>query len=138
VKQRLADEQGDGIHRQQETEAWLDPSLWAGIDDGSLAAEALPLPAVVIEAARGQPLVSLGGFGNQRLGFTGENGDEICLDRTRFPGDRVDFELEVECADPAEAHPRWLKQLADWNIGVRPQGQTKLHRYLEALAGSGD
>jgi len=59
------------------------------------------------ELVGGQALVHLGSFRNERLAIASERlaGRALVLelDRTHFPGGRVEHELELELADPAAA-----------------------------------
>ncbi|MCR9094932.1 MAG: CYTH domain-containing protein [bacterium] len=103
-----------------------------------------------LEAAIGEePLRTIGSFRNERsigqLGRADEIGTleiEVELDRTAFPGGRVDFELEVERSSEAEGHlertraslERWLEHEG----GIHPFArESKLARF-EAILEAGE
>ena len=101
------------------------------------------------ETTRERPLETIGAFRNERaIGAlvlrdgTGVLDVEVELDRTRFPGDRTDFELEVErSSEPdgrldrtRDALVRWL----DREGGIRTFArESKLARF-EALLEAGE
>lgn len=116
----------DGLHRHGEIECELDPAWWESA--GRPAELDLPLPPAWRAALASAPLTSLGGFANRRLEFH-DGVHLVCLDRTALPAG-VDHELELETPDPAAASSRWKELLAAWNVPWRPQGLTKLHRFL--------
>ena len=117
-----------GLHHHEEWEAWLDP-VPVGIPDPT----SLPLPTHVVDALGGAPLVSMGGFANQRDEF--HHDDELlCLDRTDF-GMRVDHELEIETSYPVATAEAWGKRLREWSIHVIPQPLTKFARLLTLMSG---
>ncbi len=123
----------NGEHRHTEWEEWLDPAWWNDIDQGVLDAARLPLPEQVRQALGGAELTSLGGFANHRLEFhqDGEHSALLCLDRTDFPGGRIDHELEIETASPQVNDQRWRQQLQQWGIPFRLQPLTKFVRFLQ-------
>lgn len=119
----------DGLHRHGEIECELDPAWWAGVDQPS--GLDLPLPPAWLTALAGAPLVTLGGFANQRLEFH-DGPHLLCLDRTSFAW-RTDCELEIETPEPEAAATRWSGRLADWAVAWSPQPLTKLHRFLSGV-----
>lgn len=124
---------GDGLHRAQEHECWLNAASWSLVVHGLAPDTCLPLPEPVTATLAGAPMIALGGFSNHRAVFL-HGREELCLDRTDF-GVRIDHELEIETDDPATTHRTWRERLAAWGIAVSPQLKTKLHRYLETLPG---
>ncbi len=56
-------------------------------------------------------------------------GELVCLDRTDF-SKRVDYELEIETADPTTTRRHWQARFAAWGIAVVPQETTKFARFL--------
>jgi len=133
-KRKAAAADALGTHRHDEWEQWLDPALWQQLAEPGIAlARLLPLPPPVVEALGGAALLALGGFSNVRQEFhAGRPGgsDLLCLDRTTFPGGRVDHELEIETADPATTAAHWRSVLGSWGIAPPNQGETKFARYL--------
>ncbi len=123
-----------GATRHDEWEQWLDPALWLLLADPQVdLARLLPLPPLVAAALDGAALCALGGFSNLRLEFRAGRpggGDLLCLDRTTFPGGRVDHELEIETGDPAASAAHWRGILGSWGIAAQVQGETKFARYL--------
>jgi uncharacterized protein YjbK len=123
-----------GTHRHDEWEQWLEPALWQRIaEPGVELARLLPLPPPLRQALGGAALLPLGGFANLRQEFRGVRpggSDLLCLDRTTFPAARVDYELEIETAEPVAASAHWRSILASWGITPPTQGETKFARYL--------
>jgi uncharacterized protein YjbK len=124
----------DQAHRHDEWEAWLDGDLRQRIETpGTDLAAMLPLPDPVRQALEGAPLMPMGGFANLRLEF--HDGDHLlCLDRTSFPGGRIDHELEIETSRPADADARWSARLDQWGVPHQHQPLTKFARYLGIAA----
>lgn len=101
------------------------------------------------EAIADRPLRAIGAFRNVRsigsLRLSDETGAldiEVELDRTRFPGDRTDFELEIERSSEPDGHlertrhavERWLED----DGGIRPFArESKLARF-EAILEAGE
>jgi uncharacterized protein YjbK len=127
----------DGEHRHSEWEEWLDATQWEVISRGQVDAGDLPLPPPIRDALGDGALESLGGFANRRLEFHQHESPTVllCLDRTAFPGGRIDHELEIETSNAAENATRWRRQLDSWGIRFAPQPLTKFARYL-ALVGA--
>jgi uncharacterized protein YjbK len=121
----------DGEHRHREWEEWLDPGLWPRVMDGTLAAVDLPLPTEVREVLDHGTLEALGGFANLRLEFHQRETPValLCLDRTTFNDQRVDYELEIETAEPAASARLWRERLEEWGIPFTPQPLTKFARF---------
>ncbi len=65
---------------------------------------------------------------NLRRRFALGDGTTLEVDRTRFPGGIVDWELEVECADPAACRAAITALLDRARARYRPQTQTKSER----------
>ena len=117
-------------HVHDEWEVWLDDGQRRLLElPGADLASLLPLPDPVRLALAGARLVPLGGFSNRRL-EQHDGADLLCLDCTRFPGGRVDYELEIETATPADTAARWSSRLAQWGVAHQPQPLTKFARYL--------
>jgi uncharacterized protein YjbK len=138
TSKRRAGAGGEGVHRHDEWEEWLDPGLWERLDAPDLAA-ALPLPEPVRAALGGAPLVALGGFANRREEFRSASDgreDLLCLDRTVLPGGRIDHELEIETSAPEAAAAEWGARLRAWTVAFTPQPATKFARFLAALDGT--
>lgn len=125
-----------GEHRHIEWEEWLDPTRWNDITRGPLDPAGLPLPEPVRQALGDGMLQPLGGFANLRLEFRhpGNPAALLCLDRTDFPGQRIDYELEIETAAPQRHAAEWRAHLEAWGVAITPQMMTKFARFL-ALGG---
>jgi uncharacterized protein YjbK len=126
-----------GTSRHDEWEQWLDPALWRALaEPGAVPVGLLPLPPPLVEALNGAALHALGGFSNLRQEFRDRrpgHSDLLCLDRTVFPGGRVDHELEIETTDPASSAAHWRGVLGSWGIAPPVQGETKFARFLSLL-----
>lgn len=120
-----------GAHHHDEWECWLDDALHSRLAKATVLdlSDLLPLPEPIRQVLDGAPLLAQGGFANQRQEFH-DGTDLLCLDRTTFPGGRVDHELEIETAAPAAADKRWAARLADWGIAYQHQPLTKFARFL--------
>ncbi len=121
-----------GLARHDEWEAWL-----AGEAPVQPSAANLPLPAPARMALGDAPLEALGGFANLRLEFSTERAgihELLCLDRTDY-GSQIDYELEIETAEPPATAAYWSAMLATWGVTWQPQALTKFARYL-ALSGT--
>jgi uncharacterized protein YjbK len=135
-KRRLAAADAHGLHQHDEWEEWLDAGLWSRLDDPQVElAHVLPLPAPIIASLGEAPLQAQGGFSNLRR----EHDDHhpgasalLCLDRTVYPGNRIDHELEIETAQPQEAGDRWRATLTAWGMTPVAQPLTKFARFLSA------
>lgn len=135
----------------------LDLAPW--LDRFEAEAGPAPLPPAlhrfletVRSASGGRPLACRGRFDNGRaigrLELSDAEGPlaiELALDRTEFPGGRVDHEIEVEldpetAADPAQtarierALRRWLDSLGAGDVTPAPSKLARLHRALAAAA----
>lgn len=121
-----------GEHRHTEWEEWLDPTWWVDIDGGRLDAARLPLPDHVRQSLGDGALQALGGFSNLRLEFhhPGQPGALLCLDRTDFLGQRIDYELEIETTAPEQHASEWRTRLNTWGVAITPQMMTKFARFL--------
>ncbi len=123
----------DGLHRYDECEQRLNPLVWRALLAGADPRSCLPLPAAIVRLVGEAPLHMIGGFGNLRL-LHHDGPDELCLDRTDLPGDRRDYELELETGRPAASVPVWRERLASWAIVCQPQAHTKFQRFLACQA----
>jgi uncharacterized protein YjbK len=119
-------------HQHLEWEEWLDPEIWSRVVTGKISSTDLPLPPSIITALADQPIEAIGGFCNQRMCFDyrQEPIALLCLDRTDFDSDHIDYELEIECNQPQACAQHWGQQLADWRIPYAPQPLTKFARFL--------
>jgi len=121
----------DGAHCHEEWEHWLGSAIWPTLDETGLASR-LPLPGHIRAVLDGVALHALGGFSNQRLEF--RHGHELlCLDRTDFR-QRVDFELEIETAEPAGSARYWGNRLRHWGVAYRDEPVSKFARFLALQA----
>jgi len=129
---------------------WLreDILTWRSASEGADPVQARFLDRLDAAIADG-PLRSIGAFRNVRaigsLRLSDEAGAldiEVELDRTRFPGDRTDFELEIERSSEPAGHlertrlavERWL----DEEGGIRPFArESKLARF-DAILEAGE
>ena len=127
-KRRVAARQG-ALHQQHEEECWLNSCLWTLLNDAPVIAHGtLPLPPQARAALGQQPLINMGGFENQRYQWR-LGGDVLCLDCTDFPGGHRDYEIEIELGAERD-QDWWQNTLRQAGIAIRPQPDTKLHRYL--------
>ncbi|MGE0491882.1 MAG: CYTH domain-containing protein [Vulcanimicrobiota bacterium] len=79
------------------------------------------------------PLVEQGATENLRLCFRLSGGWLLELDRTVFPGGRVEFEAEVETEDPEATRAELATLFAQAQVALTPQTKTKYARFLEAV-----
>ncbi|MEZ4331173.1 MAG: CYTH domain-containing protein [Myxococcota bacterium] len=166
-----ASEAGSLARRIELEAAMSQPEFDAALDSGldlapwlerfARAAGADPLPpplarflATIRTATLGRRLACRARFDNDRaiarLTLSDTEGDlpiELALDRTRFPGGRVDQEIEVElgpatppgtAGDPRlaprieQALRRWLEQIGAGEVTPAPSKLARLHRALAA------
>ncbi len=81
------------------------------------------------------PLHRVGELENLRCTYPLPDGSLAELDRTRFPGNREDFELEVETDRPEQVES-WLRNhFQQLGIELRAQALTKYRRFLDQLNG---
>jgi uncharacterized protein YjbK len=120
-----------GAHQHDEWEAWLD---WERNDaPNTVSPQALPLPAHVRQLLDGADLHFHGGFSNERHTFAHAAAPSglLCLDKTTFSPTRIDYELEIETAYPAESDSFWAEHLGRWQIPYSQQPLTKFARFLQ-------
>jgi len=91
-----------------------------------------PLQALRAEGIRGA-LAVRGEVRNLRLRYPLPDGDVLELDRTTFPGGRVDFEVEVETLQPQRVLLTLEELARRAGVALHIQEQTKYERFLEAL-----
>ncbi len=91
-----------------------------------------PLLALRADGVAGGLSVS-GQVHNLRVRHRLSNGDILELDRTRFPGDRVDWEVEVETRRPEEVRVLLAGLAEEAGVVLEEQQQTKYERFLEAV-----
>lgn len=123
-----------GYFEAREVEAVLCANPEAGWSQADLPGlEPLaPLRALRADGVVGDLSVS-GEVHNLRARYRLSNGDILELDRTRFPGGREDWEVEVETPRPEEVRAL-LAGLADQaGVALEEQRQTKYERFLEAI-----
>lgn len=123
-----------GYFEAREVEAVLCANPEAGWSQADLPGlETLaPLRALRADGVVGDLSVS-GEVHNLRARYRLSNGDILELDRTRFPGGREDWEVEVETPRPEEVRAL-LAGLADQaGVALEEQRQTKYERFLEAI-----
>ncbi len=150
-KARVAGAEGSHFQHHREWECWIQiaPELLlpgAELAWGELelpdwirapllftgAADAVSAAADAAADAEAAPLRCLGGFANLRLEWSAPHGELVCLDRTDL-GVRVDYELEIETADPAVTTASWQDHLNGWAIAPVLQRESKFARFV-ALA----
>ncbi|MEW6279767.1 MAG: CYTH domain-containing protein [Candidatus Eremiobacterota bacterium] len=117
-----------------EFEVPITPDQWLGLETGSSLPDLEPLQELHRDVPSLDPLVCLGRVENLRRRYPLPTGDVAELDRTVFPNGRVDYELEVETADP-EAVERWLREHAGFPLVA--QQTTKYRRFLDAIRPAG-
>jgi len=94
-------------------------------------------PAVWVKKELGsRRLEWLGSIANTRRVYMLREGISVELDQTRFPGGRVEYELEAECEDEARVRMVVVHMLDSWGVGWMSQTRTKHERFL-ALSGEG-
>ena len=76
------------------------------------------------------PLICLGSIENRRRVFTLGQGIKIELDETRFPGDRVECEIECETDNESLAREKVSDILRKAGVQAFPQMKTKHQRFL--------
>jgi uncharacterized protein YjbK len=79
-------------------------------------------------------LVWQGSIRNTRRVYSLGEGIRMEVDRTEFPGGRVEYEIEVECQDEEKARHLLLGLLDSRGVRWVPQTKTKQQRFLEYLA----
>lgn len=113
-----------------ELEVEITQELWNQMAAGQLPSEPLePIRGLKHDFPHVTALVSLGEVQNLRLCYPLPTGDTAELDRTVFPDQSVDYELEVETERPDEVE-RYLESLG---VPLTPQSKTKFRRFLDAV-----
>jgi len=79
------------------------------------------------------PLNWIGSIRNTRRVYRLRPGLTLELDATLFPGDRTDFELEVESDDEENVRREVVGLLEEWGVRWAPQTATKHQRLLSIL-----
>jgi len=123
-----------GYFEAREVEAVLPDCLkghWSEADLPALE-QLPPLQALRADGVAGNLSIS-GEVHNLRARFRLSNGDILELDRTRFPGDRVDWEVEVETRKPDEVRALLAGLAEEAGVVLQEQRQTKYERFLEAV-----
>jgi uncharacterized protein YjbK len=126
-----------GYFEAREVEALLDASPeaeWSEADLPGLESLA-PLRALRADGVPGE-LSVLGEVYNLRASYRLSNGDILELDRTRFPGGREDWEVEVETRRPEEVRALLADLFDRVGVALEEQRQTKYERFLEAISPS--
>jgi uncharacterized protein YjbK len=124
-----------------------------GWSEGYLAGEELeaPVPAGVEDPARAEPwnwdippvrvlkdefesldLVCLGSARNTRRVHDLPDGIRLEVDRTEFPGGRMEYEVEAEWHDEEEVRRVVTRLLREWKVRYSPQTRSKHERFLAA------
>jgi uncharacterized protein YjbK len=123
-----------GAHQHDEWEHWL---AWERADaPQQLTARDIPLPPHFQELIGADALQYHGGFSNERWAFayTQAPNGLLCLDKTTYSAERIDYELEIETTLPAESHSYWAEQLTRWQIEFTQQPSTKFARFVKMAA----
>jgi uncharacterized protein YjbK len=123
-----------GYFEAREVEAVLCAGPEADWSQADLPAleQLAPLQALRADGVAGN-LSICGEVHNLRARYRLSNGDILELDRTRFPGGREDWEVEVETRRPEEVRAL-LAGLSDQaGVALEEQRQTKYERFLEAI-----
>ena len=132
IKKRA--EVNNGLFIAQEDEYELDPGAWQVVRDqgGDLRqAEVKPLEALC-ESIGVSMLFKVGAFRNTRRCIPFQ-GLMLEVDRTEFPGGRVDVEVEVETEDVERAR-RVLMTFADsHHLHLQPQTLGKYSRFVAII-----
>ncbi|MGI5845395.1 MAG: CYTH domain-containing protein [Candidatus Xenobium sp.] len=126
-----------GYFEAREVEALLGASPeaeWSEADLPGLESLA-PLRALRADGVLGELSVS-GEVYNLRARYRLSNGDILELDRTRFPGGREDWEVEVETRRPEEVRALLTDLFDRAGVALEEQRQTKYERFLEAISPS--
>lgn len=118
------------VHQQNEHEYPVNHSVWQALITGLLPLnQFLPLPEHIRRTLNGAELVHIGQFTNQR--FHVDDGEHhLCLDRTIFNQDIIEYELEIESPHVEAAGDKWLPILASWGYQAKAQNKTKLERCM--------
>ena len=123
----------DGYFEAQEHEAPLDPASWDPIRRGE--ASLLDLDTDALAPLRSLPLVGVLEGARMTNVRHRVSLDGFCLevDRTTFPGDRVEAEVEVETDQPERARALLLGVARDAGVELRPQSMGKFTRLQRAI-----
>ena len=121
----------------EEYEALISRADWDAIlrsNPGERQWELEPLKKLSEHTKRAAPCL-IGGTQNLRLVYPGilPNGSVAELDRTTFPGNRTDYELEVETDDPAPVQAWLTRRFGELGLALRAQTKTKNQRFVEQL-----
>lgn len=122
----------DGYFEAREFEAPVTAEQWRLLLEGSEEALEGLAPLRELRAAVGRgALRSTGRVRNLRLCYPLSQGEKLELDRTEFPGGRVDFEIEVETSDPERVRLELHGLAARAGFPLEVQTRTKYERFLE-------
>ena len=142
-KHRTAEpsESGNAYFKVEEYEVEIGEADWQAIYQGQIGESLWDLePLARLAEKNGRDaLPSVGEMENLRLVYSGilPDGAVAEIDRTRFPGNREDFELEVETENP-DPVIAWLSQrFAELGLELRPQAKTKYGRFKSCLKNLG-
>ena len=118
------------VHQQEEFEYPVNHSVWQTLISGDLPLnQVLPLPDSIRAVLKDAALEHIGQFTNQRFHVDDEE-HHLCLDRTTFNQDHVEYELEIESPHVEAAGDKWLPLLAAWGYTAKAQTRTKLERCM--------
>ena len=122
------------VHQQDEFEYPVNHSVWHSLINNIVALnDVLPLPAATKEAINGSKLVHIGQFENERFHID-DGVHHLCLDRTTFNRQHVEYELEIESPEIESAGEKWLPLLNNWGYETKAQTRTKLERCMHYAA----
>ena len=129
----------EGVTRSRERTASLSAAQWAEVHRARRALTDLELPlAQALRDEAGDALFPVGSLVNERRTYDLGDGYRLEFDRTEFPGERLDYELEVELREPhhtaEEARRRVLELLARHDVEPGPPTTSKFARFLDALS----
>lgn len=123
----------DGYFEAREFEAPITAEEWERLLGGREVGLEHLEPLTVLRSSVGLgPLRVTGEVRNLRLRYPLANGDVLELDRTEFPGGRLDFEIEVETAHPEEVRSLLEDLAGRAGVPLEVQTRTKYERFLEA------
>jgi len=121
----------EGYLAGEELEAPVPP----GVDDPSRSDPSewnVPPVRVLRDEFKSLSLVCLGSARNTRRVYDLPEGIRLEVDRTEFPGGRIEYEVEAEWHDEEEVRRVVTRLLDGWNLRYAPQTRTKHERFLAA------
>lgn len=126
-----------GVMQAREVEAPVDAATWAAVLRGEQGLETVDLEPVRLALATigaAERLSPQGTMRNRREVHPLSGGLVVELDRTELPDGTLDYEVEVETADPAAARERIVGILDACGAAWSEQTRSKYERFLESVA----